>query len=143
MRASAVRSVITDAIEAITPTTRASEGHTFRRMDRQPRDPEAASERSFRLSLVAQPQRDELTTCDSFRVEYRLSVYYPHSSDVEDVIGADAELIDVTLESLQTTNADLHNVVVEPAGVDESAQLLASRFSVVAQYRQDSAVVGA
>lgn len=141
MRASAVRTAISDAIEAITPDTRAGEGHMFRRMSRQPRDPEAAPERAFRLVLVAQPQRDDLTTWDSWRVEYQLSIYYPHSPDVEDVIGADAELIDVTLEQLQTVTADLHNVVVEPSSVSESAQLIASRFSVVAQYRQDAAVI--
>ncbi len=59
------------------------------------------------------------------------------------MIADDCELIDYTLEHLQDTNAGLHNVVCEPAGLDESAQLLASRFSVVVQYRQSGAAIGA
>lgn len=141
MRASAVRTAIIATVTAIAPDTSAAEGDRFVHMATHARDPDAAPSRAFRIELVTQPQRADLTTDDAWIVEHRLTIYQPHSPDIEDRIALDAELVDIALERLHEDYADVNNCTCEPAGVDELAQLVASRFSVVTLYRQDSSIL--
>lgn len=142
MRASEVRAAIAAAITALSAESPAGEGDRFVYIATLSRDPDTAPGRSFRLALTTQPQRADLTTDDAWIVEYQLSVFYPASPDVEDRIGADAELIDIALERLHETNASINNVTCEPAGVDEiGVALLASRLYVVALFRQSEAIL--
>lgn len=140
MRASEVRAAIVATVTGIAVDNREAEGDRFVHLQ-VARDPDSAPALAFRLALATQPQRADLTTCDAWIVEYQLSVYHPYSAEVDDVIGATAERLDVALERLHETYADVNNCTCEPAGVDELQHLVASRFSVVTLFRQSEAVL--
>lgn len=141
MRASAVRQAGIATLTALAQDVREGEADRFVHLAAHVRDPDMAPTGAFRWALVTQPELAELTTFDAWRVEHQLTVYYPFTPNIEDRISDDCELIDIALERLHETYADINNCVCSPAGIDELANLIASRFSVVTLYRQDASIL--
>lgn len=137
MRASDVRAAIATAMKAVPPDARAGKDDVFTFLD-QPRDPDIAQERSFRVALTMQPMLDpEYGTCDGQVATWDLTVYYPWSPTIDDRIAVDSERIDSLLSenALVAINADIQHVILAPLGVFEAASLLSARWSVTVHYR--------
>lgn len=137
MRASEVRAAVISAIQSITVDDRAGLSDRYVCLD-QPRDPEVAQDRAFRVSLQVQPSRDpESNTCDGMIGTWTLSVFHPWTAEVEDRIAEDGERIDKALSdiALVALNEDIQHVTCTPIGVFETASLVTPRWSLVVQYR--------
>lgn len=137
MRASEVRAALVAAVKAIAPDARAGVNDRFIHVE-TPRDPDSASERMFRVSLSAQPTKDDtLNTCDMTRGEWSLAIFYPWSNAIDDRIALDSERLDAALseDALTAQNADFEHILVTPTGVEETLQLVAARWSVIVRYR--------
>lgn len=125
------------------PDVRAHAQDRFRHLDAGSIDPESAPDRVFTLTLAAQPQRVEVNNCDTFRVEYTVTVFYAAmQSGVEDRIASDAERIHSRVERLFETVPGVMRVDMFPAGLAEaSPSCVTSSFSVVVVYQLDVAVI--
>lgn len=137
MRASEVRAAIIRAMQAVSGDARAGLNDRYVCLE-QPRDPDVAQDRSFRVSIQVQPVRDpESNTCDAMIATWTLSVFHPWTAEVEDRIAEDGERIDKALSDLALVaiDEDIQHVTVTPIGVFEAASLVTPRWSVVAQYR--------
>jgi len=135
MRHSEVRAAIVAIVSGLTRDTDGGEGDRLVHVTSHGGDPETAPSGAFRVALATQPQRHELTTYDSWIVEHQLTIYHPHSPDIEDRIGALSERLDIALERAHETYAEINTCTCEPAGVDDLTHLVASRYSVVTHYR--------
>lgn len=142
-RAATIRRAVASAIEAAPVDVRAHAQDRFRHLDAGAVDPESAPDRVFTLTLAAQPQRVEVNNCDTFRVEYTVTVFYAAmQSGVEDRIASDAERIHARVERLFETVAGVMRVDVAPVGLTEaSPACITSNFSVVVTYKLDGAVI--
>lgn len=137
MRASEVRAALIAAVRALAPDARAGVNDRFVHVE-QPRDPDTAQERTFRISLAAQPVKDDsLNTCDMTRGEWSLGIFYPWTPAMDDRIALDAERLDAALseDAMTAYDADFQHVVVTPTGVEETQQLVIARWSIVVRYR--------
>lgn len=109
------------------------------------KDPATASDGTFRLALLTQPQRATDNTVDCYVVSLQLTTYHQATQESLDRIGDESERLQ---ESLVDTNLIARNVgflhaELSPSGVNEFDNLLASRFQLTVIYRQTAAVVGA
>lgn len=142
MRASEVRAALATIILAATLDERAGSADRMVQLE-TPDDPPSARERSFRLVLARQPVRDELTTFDSWVVEYTLAIFYPWSKEIEDRIAADTERLEIALSdaALIALDSEFTSLDIAPSGVEPAPQMLIARWSLVAKYRQDSSIL--
>lgn len=144
-RAATIRRAIATAIEGATPDSRAHVDDRFRHLDAGSIDPDSAPDRVFTLTLAAQPSRIEVNNCDTFRVEYTVTMFYAAmQAGVEDRIASDAERIYAKVERLFETVSGVMRVDVAPVGLTEaSPSSVTSSYSVIVVYKLDAAVVTA
>jgi hypothetical protein len=144
-RAATIRRAIATAIEGATPDARAHVDDRFRHLDAGSIDPDSAPDRVFTLTLAAQPSRIEVNNCDTFRVEYTVTMFYAAmQAGVEDRIASDAERIYAKVERLFETVSGVMRVDVAPVGLTEaSPSSVTSSYSVIVVYKLDAAVVTA
>jgi hypothetical protein len=144
-RAATIRRAIATAIEGATPDSRAHVDDRFRHLDAGSIDPDSAPDRVFTLTLAAQPSRIEVNNCDTFRVEYTVTMFYAAmQAGVEDRIASDAERIYAKVERLFETVSGVMRVDVAPVGLTEaSPSSVTSSYSVIVIYKLDAAVVTA
>jgi hypothetical protein len=141
MRTSDVKTKIVEAVEAVTPDSKASARDVFRHVDHAGRfgmqqGAGRLSDRIFHVSLASIPVRADLLTVDAYHVDYSIAVFYTAGqAQIEDRIGQDAERIEWALATVHSTDADLYNVTVTPGGVDEFEQVIEARLTARATYR--------
>ena len=113
MRASAVRTAIKSAIEAITPDTKYHQGDLFR---------------------VLEPER-LLMTADPYAIQFEIIVNFSNSPGVSDRMLDDCDLIVDALLDLPVTNSQILQVKIQGNAdiVDETGNR-ASSFSLVVFY---------
>ena len=117
MRASAVKTAIVDAIEAITTLDSDAGGEAFVSVDKAgPED--YLPERGFAVELVAIVP-PSLMTHDNQIARYMIRVFYSAHPAVEDRISDDAERIVQKLYNLHTTasSGDLYAIALDEAGI--------------------------
>ena len=73
-RAATIRRALATAIESAIPDVRAHADDRFRHLDAGSIDPDSAPDRVFTLTLAAQPARIEVNNCDTWRVEYTVTL---------------------------------------------------------------------
>lgn len=142
MRASEARAAVAALIIAATLDTRAGVADRMVKLETAD-DPSSTRERAFRLTLVRQPTRDELTTYDSWTVEYQLSIYYPWSPSIEDRIADDSERIEIALSdaALIAIDSGFSATTFDPTGLETGQQMVTARWSVAVRYRQDASIL--
>jgi hypothetical protein len=143
MRASGVRALVVQAIEAAVADDPRHPGDVLQHIDLGADEVGAAPDRSFSVQLAAQPQRIEASSCDLFRVEYFCQVYYSAAQPgVQDRIAGDFERLYSRLDRLHEQSEDVCRCDVLPGGiVPDAPETTLSQFSVVVVYRLDAAVV--
>ena len=141
MRTSDVKARLVAAVEAVSPDAKASARDVFRHVDHAGRfglqqGQGRFSARVFHVSLASLPVRADMLTVDAFHVDYQIAVFYTAGqAQIEDRIGQDAERIEWALATVHSTDADLYNVTVTPAGGDEFEQVIEARLMARATYR--------
>lgn len=142
MRASAVRLAIATAIMAISADDKASARDRFVWLKTGQRTPGSSVDRTFTLTLTAQPQRAESAAISTFVSEYKLAVFYSStpglgSADggVEDRIAKDSERIHAAADRLHEQDADINVCMVTPIGVIEIEGEIRAEWSMVVNYR--------
>jgi hypothetical protein len=147
MRSSAVRQAIVTALTAISTDDKASGRDKFVHLQSGQRDVESAVDRTFTLTLTAQPHRAETDAISTFEVEYMLTVFYvsvpgPASGEggAEDRMANDSERIYAAMDRLHSQNADINVCTVSPIGITDALGALKSQWSLVVGYRLTSGV---
>lgn len=135
MRASAVRTAIKSAIEAITPDTKYHQGDLFRVLE--PGLERLTVDRAVMLerSRPQEPAERLLMTADPYAIQFEIIVNFSNSPGVSDRMLDDCDLIVDALLDLPVTNSQILQVKIQGNAdiVDETGNR-ASSFSLVVFY---------
>ena len=137
MRASAVKTAIANAIEAITPDSNAG-NESFVHIDLGGRDPGAITERAFVVELTA-VHRSQLITLDCQAVDFAITTFFHSYEGVETRLAEDAEQIIKALTRLHEQNDDLYSVEFDAVDVAPSRSMdgmLEASLDVSVTYRR-------
>ena len=122
MRASAVRTAIKTAIEAITPDTRYHAGDSFRVLE--PGLERLTVDRAVMLerSRPQEPAERLLMTADPYAITFEMIVNFSNTPGVSDRLLDDCDLIVDALLELPVTNAQILQVKIMGGGdaIDET-----------------------
>lgn len=140
-RARQIRQDIVDAIKAVTLDQQAGAADRFLHLDVSRRPDTGARDRSFRVFAAAPPHRDDLQTCDAFRVEFTVEIYYALAHGIDDRVSDDLERFWWSLETLQSRNAGINACDPSPLGIEEGTHNWIVRVSVIVRYRLDSTLI--
>ena len=137
MRASAVKTAIVSALEAVAPDSNVG-GEAFVHVDLGGRDPSAITERAFTLDLTS-VSRAQYITLDCQVVTYQLVVFFKTYPGVEDRIADDSERVIKALNTLHAQDDDLYAVEFDAVDVDPSRimdGMLEASLEITTTYRR-------